>query len=873
MAEPDHPPHEIHPADEGVARKGRVFLSRSGQDRELCKSLIKDLQGLGYEVWAQDHGILTGEDFKRFMDKALRQCGSTIALLSNTYLKSDWCRDEALAAYRNGDHRLIPLLIEAGCRPDGLFAGISYVDAVALAKRPHELAQAVDQALREGKPLDQIPAFKALLHKSNFISNMTFDDAALLVGRDDAAKALETAFGDREAAVAITALAGMGGIGKSWLARVYATRHRPDYRGVWMIRAENESDLVQDLAALGAALHPEIGKIADRHAAARAALEAVAAETGQPFLLIYDNVETPDMLAKWRPARGAHVLATSRWADWVGTKATAISLDTLPAAAAVALLRELAPKTSEADAATIAEALGGLPLALTQAAAVLRRSRLTAAEYLADLNARIAKLPPASGDYPRTVRAAIEASVAQLNKVSPNALFILDLAAYLAPDDIPFELWSTAVAGERALPEPLKRPGAFKEAMGALETFSLARIDWDDPIAPTASVHRLVQAVFRAQLQEQGYADKVAVSAIMLLEAAYPLPAVANWTQCARLQPHVEAAIARIPDKDPPREIVDLIVKSARYLNSRANYSAALALLRRDLRILELALPPGDPSIANMLYELGKQLLSTGGFAEAEQVMRRAVAIITKAFGPNHYHLAPMLDHLGQVLDFVGKIDEAEAVLAKALKLEEGSPESKPGRIAQLCRQLAAVYARQQRLPDAEKSARRALAIDEKLYGPDAPATSGSLNVLARTLTIAGKPADAEPLGRRALRIIEQSYGADHPNTANALDALAQTLMAERKYPEAEALLRRGLAIVEAKVPAGHPTLAHYHHTLSLLFEATGRLNDARIHRIQALEILMAAYPDDDAQPEKVAVYHSLKALLDKINAANARKH
>ena len=58
------------------------------------------------------------------------------------------------------------------------------------------------------------------------------------MGRDDALAAIETALKRYEGRVAITALHGLRGVGKTTLAAAYAEQHRGDYRATWWIRAQ-----------------------------------------------------------------------------------------------------------------------------------------------------------------------------------------------------------------------------------------------------------------------------------------------------------------------------------------------------------------------------------------------------------------------------------------------------------------------------------------------------------------------------------------------------------------------------------------------------------------------------------------------------------
>src|SRR6516162_3775700 len=74
------------------------------------------------------------------------------------------------------------------------------------------------------------------------------------MGRGDALAAIETALKRDEGSVAITALHGLRGVGKTTLAAAYAERHRSDYRATWWIRAQADTSMRADVAALGVRL-------------------------------------------------------------------------------------------------------------------------------------------------------------------------------------------------------------------------------------------------------------------------------------------------------------------------------------------------------------------------------------------------------------------------------------------------------------------------------------------------------------------------------------------------------------------------------------------------------------------------------------------
>ena len=71
------------------------------------------------------------------------------------------------------------------------------------------------------------------------------------------------------------------------------------------------------LVDLAGRLDARLAEEADQEKAARAGL-AHLARSAVPYLLVYDNVETPEVLRDLVPSAGARVMLTTRWADWSG---------------------------------------------------------------------------------------------------------------------------------------------------------------------------------------------------------------------------------------------------------------------------------------------------------------------------------------------------------------------------------------------------------------------------------------------------------------------------------------------------------------------------------------------------------------------------
>jgi AAA ATPase domain len=86
------------------------------------------------------------------------------------------------------------------------------------------------------------------------VSNIPIRVPMHFMGRDDTLAAIGTTLARHEGRVAITALHGLRGVGKTTLAAAFAERHRGDYRATWWIRAQTEPTMRADVVALGVRL-------------------------------------------------------------------------------------------------------------------------------------------------------------------------------------------------------------------------------------------------------------------------------------------------------------------------------------------------------------------------------------------------------------------------------------------------------------------------------------------------------------------------------------------------------------------------------------------------------------------------------------------
>lgn len=316
----------------------------------------------------------------------------------------------------------------------------------------------------------------------------------------------------------ITALCGLGGIGKTQVAVEYAYRHVDEYEAVLWVRADTLQTLNADFLRLAELLNLPDKAEADPQGVTAAVIDWL--HTHKCWLLILDNADDLQQVIKFLPRCGeGHTVLTTR-AYATGSSIKGIELDALELEEGALLTLRRAkllneeqglaqvPERERRNAEHIADLLGGLPLALDQAGAYIEENQCCLAEYLSLYRKRAMDLLKRRGHmsplfYPHTVATTWNPSFAHLEQSHPGAADLLRLCAFLSPDSISESLLLAGCARlEPVLSSLATDPLAWNEAIGALRGHSLIRRVRETKVV---SVHRLVKTVLKATMDDEAH--------------------------------------------------------------------------------------------------------------------------------------------------------------------------------------------------------------------------------------------------------------------------------------------------------------------------------------------------------------------------------
>ncbi|MFI7419433.1 FxSxx-COOH system tetratricopeptide repeat protein [Nonomuraea sp. NPDC049684] len=635
------------------------------------------------------------------------------------------------------------------------------------------------------------------------LSGLPRRPAAAFVGREAALTALRQTLQDMTGPGVISqAVLGLGGVGKSELALQYAHHHRQEYALVWWIDADRPDLIRAGLAALTRELTCGIDSVAAEQAtveeATAWALSWLAAHPS--WLVIFDNVEEVADVEPYlaRLSHGHVLITTRRDVGWQHLNITPLRLELLSRPAAIALLADLIGPPDSADTdglKQLAEQLGDLPLALTQAGAYIARTpRITLRRYLNLLEtwpARMYDAATVDQDAERVIAKVWTLSQARLQQVDPLAVQVLNLLAFFAPDNLPCRVLAALPgADELQTDEALALLASY--SLITLTTSEFSSEETDDLI----SVHRLVQAVTRHQL-DPGQQAQLREQAADLLLAALPEDPEApeNRPVYQHLLPHARAVLPldspglsriltyllEVEDYDLARQLAEQINTHlcdtnhpcalqaqqtlAACVGEEGEAAAARDMLAALLPVRERVSGVEDPSTLLTHYSLARWTGEAGDPAAARDLLAALLPVHERASGVEdpstlltHYSLARWT---GQAGDPAAARDMLAALLPVR---ERASGVEDPSTL--LTRYSLAHWTGQAGDPAAARDLLAALLpVHERVSGVEDPSTLLTRYSLADWTGQAGDPAAARDLFAALLPIEERVRGAEDPST------------------------------------------------------------------------------------------------------------
>lgn len=578
----------------------------------------------------------------------------------------------------------------------------------------------------------------------------------------------------------ITSISGLGGIGKTELAREYVQEYSKDYyNNVIWINAKSEVALIESFNQLA----KDKLKIDTKDANGEEKdIRSIVEEVYKFFsnsksLFIFDDAEKSNYLNKFLPlhdllpgGNGPYILITSRNREWE-KGIEVIDLNELKLEEAIEFVKkglDIEDESQNEKIKALVEKLQHFPLAIQQSIAYIEDQRVTREfdidDYLNEYEKKTKDLLDSEvfrgidNDYAKTTFTTWKITtdeIADDKGYGELALRILNIISYLAPDKIRREVFLGLTGSSEE---------ELKSAVRLLVKYSMVNGEQKQSVL---SIHNLVQKVTRIALVEKGKSEEVMDETFKLLEASFPYGSdkLEDYLKKRELLPHLEAFLSNIDnwlkknpkDKEKIEEdyLESLLIWMSDGYFSLDNPKREKELLERALKIAKKHYGEEHFEVAKILVNLSISYEALDNYQEAQELLERALPILENHYGGDHFEVGRMLENLSMSCLILGDYEEAKELLEKALPILENH------------------------------------------YGEDHFEVAKTLVNLSIAYEALNNHQKQKELLERALPILERHYGAEHFEVAIVLEDLGIAYRALGNERRAKELLERASAIYQ----------------------------------------------------------------------------
>ena len=646
------------------------------------------------------------------------------------------------------------------------------------------------------------------------------------IGREKDLKALDKII-KNASQVAISAVAGMGGVGKSELAKQYISQHQETYPGgICWLNATEDNFISQLINLSGVEVNEKltlVNQVQDCYK---------NWQWQGNVLLVFDDVQNYKHIKPFLPNQSRFkVLITTR--KRLGKPVVRLDLDVLSPAAALDLLASFVeiPEAERETAKELCAWLGYLPLGLELVGRYLAEDEdLSVEEVLDSLkeNSVYDEALVETAEEMSTelgIVAAIDLSWQQLKPQAQQLAYLLSLFA-LAP--IPWELVENCLDTNQ-----ITKPKSAKKELTKLNL--LKRVEKE-----TYLFHSLIREFLHTKASQFDASQLKQIVCEIVAEKGREIPHDITLDEVAKFSPfisHLQEVVTQMPNYLKDEDLIEPFVRLESFYTGQGLYNLGEPWLLQGKEIALTRLGKNHPDTAGILNNLGLLYYSRGRYEKAETLYEKAIEINIISLPENHPSLALNLNNLAALYVAQGRYEEAEPLYEKAIEINIISlPENHPN-LALNFNNLAELQHAQGRYKEAEILYEKAIEISKLTFRRNHPNFALYFNNLARLYYSQGKYQEAESFYKRVIEIAKMTLQENHPQLAMYLNNLSALYIAQGRYEEAEPLYKQAIEVNTMALGGNHPQLAFNFNNLALLYYYQSRYQEAELLFLRAIEI------------------------------------
>ncbi|MEV6635185.1 tetratricopeptide repeat protein [Actinoplanes sp. NPDC051470] len=671
-------------------------------------------------------------------------------------------------------------------------------------------------------------------------------------------------------------LHGLGGSGKTLIAMHIAREVAASGIPVWWVSAAEPSGFVTAMYAVAQLLGATEVELQEQDPA-DILWRRLEVRT-EPWLLVVDNADDVSLLdSRSAEPGGGRVLADGR--AWIRPLASGPGLVIVTSRdgdpkrwgrwCALTPIGKLAASDggqvlldhtrdrcgSREEAETLAERLGGLPLALSLAGSYLADnitdpwpdadSPTTFTAYRDALEAGRSDLltPEPADDDERQARRLIDGiwrlSVDLLEqRGATGARLLMRLLSHFAETPVPYRIMlQPSVLKTSSIFVGIDREKLRSILVGAVH---LGLIDLSTLATPSAAAHGEIPLLSLHPLMrdasrhyedaEHDRGDYLSLAARLLCAAVQDEEETSpqdptQWPKWQLLAPHAVLLLKDLVEQDEIDAVLVARVARVADLTIRQTHVRGLYLLahtqyRAVQEACTTALGADHPSALSSRHGAALALWAQGGTLAAQTEFREIFDIRQQILGEEHPDTLVARHNLAGVLwargEYVAAQAEFEAVLGVQRRvLGEEHPSTLTNR-----HELAGVLRARGEYVAAQAEFEAVLGVQRRVLGEEHPSTLATRHELAGVLRARGEYVAAQAEFEAVLGIQRRVLGEEHPDTLTTRHNLAGVLRARGEYVAAQAECEAVLGVQRRVLGEEHPsTLATRHNLAGVLAE------------------------------------------------------